>query len=144
MEELSSAGTLPVLDLFSYLQGDWELTRTINDLRMNMPGHMSGTTTITRQPDKDKKPTLAYREEGQLSFGDYNEMTFSQVYSEDYIYCRQLLRLKPKTITMLLLQGYIQKMNYIYKPDIQQICDRQSSLKNSSKTTKNNIKAITN
>ena len=79
-----------------------------------------------------------------VDFGDYNGMTFSQVYSEDYIYCRQLLRLKPKTITMLLLQGYIQKMNYIYKPDIQQICDRQSSLKNSSKTTKNNIKAITN
>ena len=79
-----------------------------------------------------------------VDFGDYNGMTFSEVYSEDYIYCRQLLRLKPKTITMLILQGYIQRMNYIYKPDIQQICDRHSSLNNSCKTKKNNIKAITN
>ena len=76
MEELSSVGALPVLDLLSHLQGDWELTRTINDLRMNMPGYMSGTTAITRQPDKLKKPTLAYREEGQLRFGDYYETVY--------------------------------------------------------------------
>ena len=79
-----------------------------------------------------------------VDFGDYAGMTFSQVYSEDYIYCRQLLRLKPKTITMLLLQGYIQKMNYIYKPDVQQICERYSSLKGTAKTNKNTIKAISN
>jgi hypothetical protein len=79
MEELSSTGVLPVFDLLPHLQGVWELTRTINDLRMNMPGYMSGTAAIIRQPDKDKKPTLAYREEGQLRFGDYNE-TVHRIY----------------------------------------------------------------
>ena len=79
MEQLSDAGALPVLDLFAYLEGDWELTRTINDLRMDMPGSMSGTTAITRQPDNDEKPSLAYREEGLLCFGDYKE-TVHRVY----------------------------------------------------------------
>jgi hypothetical protein len=64
-----------------------------------------------------------------VDFGDYAGQTFSEIYSVDYVYCRQLLRLKPKTITMLLFQGYIQKMNFIYKPDVRIICEQYSSLK---------------
>jgi len=67
-----------------------------------------------------------------VEFGDYAGMTFSQIYSDDYIYCRQLIRLKPKTINMLQFQGYIQKMNFIYKPDVQQMCENYVSMKNSS------------
>ena len=67
-----------------------------------------------------------------VEFGDYAGMTFSQIYSDDYVYCRQLLRLKPKTINMLQFQGYIQKMNFIHKPDIQQMCDNYVSMKNSA------------
>lgn len=67
-----------------------------------------------------------------VEFGDYAGMTFSQIYSDDYVYCRQLLRLKPKTINMLQFQGYIQKMNFIHKPDVQQMCDNYVSMKNST------------
>jgi hypothetical protein len=76
-----------------------------------------------------------------VDFGDYAGMTFSQVYSEDYVYCRQLLRLKPKTITMLRLQGYIQKINFIYKPETLQICEQYSSFKSNMS---NKMTAITN
>ena len=86
-----------------------------------------------------------------VEFGDYAGLTFSQVYSEDYVYCRQLLRLKPKTINMLLMQGYIQKMNFIYKPDVQQMCEQYSSMKSISvsgtsvnENATRNIRAISN
>ena len=75
-----------------------------------------------------------------VDFGDYAGQTFSEIYSVDYVYCRQLLRLKPKTITMLLFQGYIQKMNFIYKPDVQQMCENYASMKNGAVK----IKAIKN
>tara|TARA_Y100000748_G_C15458980_1_gene474146 strand:- start:922 stop:1254 length:333 start_codon:yes stop_codon:yes gene_type:complete len=75
-----------------------------------------------------------------VEFGDYAGMTFSQIYSDDYVYCRQLLRNKPKTINMLQFQGYIQKMNFIYKPDVQQMCENYASMKNSA----SKIKAIKN
>lgn len=75
-----------------------------------------------------------------VEFGDYAGMTFSQIYSDDYIYCRQLLRSKPKTINMLQFQGYIQKMNFIYKPDVQQMCENYASMKDSA----SKIKAIKN
>lgn len=71
-----------------------------------------------------------------VEFGDYAGMTFSQIYSDDYIYCRQLLRSKPKTINMLQFQGYIQKMNFIYKPDVQQMCENYASMKNSASKNK--------
>ena len=67
-----------------------------------------------------------------VEFGDYAGMSFSQIYSDDYVYCRQLLRSKPKTINMLQFQGYIQKMNFIHKPDVQQMCDNYVSMKNSA------------
>jgi hypothetical protein len=76
IEDFSAVGTFPVHDLFSYLQGDWVLTRKITDLRLNTPGLMSGTTTITRQPDKGGKPVLAYKEEGELSFGEYKDKVY--------------------------------------------------------------------
>jgi len=82
MENLSKVGASPVHDLFSYLQGNWELTRTITDLRLNIPGFMSGTVAITIQPEKGGKPTLAYREEGELQFGEYKEKVF-----RDYEFC---------------------------------------------------------
>jgi hypothetical protein len=37
---------------------------------------MSGTTAITRQPDKDGKPVLAYKEEGELCFGEYKDKVY--------------------------------------------------------------------
>ena len=73
-----------------------------------------------------------------VDFGDYAGMTFSQIYSEDYVYCSKLLRLKPKTITMLLFQGYIQKMNFIYKPDVRVLCSQYSSMKSSSHSNNEN------
>ena len=80
-----------------------------------------------------------------VDFGDYAGMTFSQIYSEDYIYCNKLLRLKPKTITMLLFQGYIQKMNFIYKPDVRILCEQYSSMKGgNSSNDRNGLKAIKN
>ena len=75
-----------------------------------------------------------------VEFGDYAGMTFSQIYSDDYIYCRQLLRSKPKSINMLKFQGYVQKMNFIYKPDVQQMCENYASMKNGAVK----IKAIKN
>ena len=80
-----------------------------------------------------------------VEFGDYAGMTFSQIYSDDYVYCRQLLRCKPKTINMLHFQGYIQKMNFIHKPDVQQMCENYVSMKTSANKIKTNtIKAIKN
>ena len=86
-----------------------------------------------------------------VDFGDYVGMSFSQIYSEDYVYCNRLLRLKPKTITMLSFQGYIQKMNFIYKPDVRVLCEQYSSMKgnvhnNNGKTgsSRTDIKAIKN
>ena len=67
---------MPVLDLFSYLQGDWILTRKITDLKLNTPGFMNGTTAITKKPDTGEKPVLAYREEGELFFGEYKGKVF--------------------------------------------------------------------
>jgi hypothetical protein len=37
---------------------------------------MSGTTAITRQPDKGGKPILAYKEEGELCFGEYKDKVY--------------------------------------------------------------------
>lgn len=69
-----------MLDLFSYLQGNWVLFRKIADLRLNTPGYMSGITTVTRQPNKDGKPVLAYREEGELCFGEYRDKVYQNYY----------------------------------------------------------------
>ena len=82
-----------------------------------------------------------------VDFGDYSGQSFSQIYSEDYVYCSRLLRLKPKTITMLLFQGYIQKMNFIYKPDVRVLCEQFSGMKRNSLSSdgdRKNIKAIKN
>jgi len=73
MENFSASGALPVNDLFDFLEGNWRLSRTLNDLRQNMPGVMSGQVEIKRKADRDAKPTLGYREEGELQFGDYHE-----------------------------------------------------------------------
>ncbi|NQU58911.1 MAG: hypothetical protein HQ513_16905 [Rhodospirillales bacterium] len=73
MEHLSGDGAMPVGDLFAFLEGDWQLSRTINDLRLNMPGVMTGRATISRHTDGDGNSCLSYREEGELLFGDYRE-----------------------------------------------------------------------
>jgi len=75
---------------------------------------------------------LLTESENIVEFGDYTGMTFSQIFSDNYNYCRNLLRFKPKSINMLQLQGYIQKMNFIYKPDVQQMCENYASMKNKS------------
>ena len=76
MEQLSGDVALPVDDLFSYLQGNWNLSRTINDLYQNMSGVMSGRVELVKRTDIDGNPSLAYREEGELRFGDYQETVF--------------------------------------------------------------------
>lgn len=73
IERLSAVGAMPVEDLFAYLEGNWQLSRTINDLRLNMPGAMEGQAVIARQ---ENGPGLSYREEGKLRFGDYRETVF--------------------------------------------------------------------
>ena len=82
MEELSKDGTIPVCNLFSYLQGNWLLTRKITDLRLNIPGFLSGTTAFTKRPDEGGIPFLAYQEEGELRFGKYKAKVF-----RDYRFC---------------------------------------------------------
>ena len=80
----------------------------------------------------------------KIDFGDYSGMTFAQTYSNDYVYCNRLLRLKPKTITMLLFQGYIQKMNFIYKPNVRVMCEQYSCMKDKTHSNKKILKAIKN
>ena len=76
MKELSKASAFPVYNLLSYLQGNWALTRKVSDLRLNIPGFLRGTIEITRQPEKGGRHVLAYREEGELQFGEYKEKVF--------------------------------------------------------------------
>ncbi len=76
MEKLSGDGAMPVNDLMTYLEGDWTLSRTINDLRQNMPGAMSGHAFIEKRTDIDGNASLTYREEGELRFGDYQETVY--------------------------------------------------------------------
>lgn len=73
MDFFSRDGATPVNDLFTFLEGQWQLSRTINDLRLNMPGTMSRQVTITARPGADAQRGLKYREEGELQFGDYRE-----------------------------------------------------------------------
>lgn len=73
MENLSADDVMPVSDLFAFLEGDWQLSRTINDVRQNMPGVMTGRVALVRRTDDEGNPALSYREEGELQFGDYRE-----------------------------------------------------------------------
>ncbi|MHA1598648.1 MAG: DUF6314 family protein [Alphaproteobacteria bacterium] len=68
MNELFADGAWPVDDIRSFMIGTWSLTRTINDLRQNMPGAMQGGATIATGDDD-----YHYREQGELCFGDYRE-----------------------------------------------------------------------
>lgn len=52
------------------------MSRTINDLRQNMPGTMSGRVDLTQPFQDGTLPGLEYREEGTLTFGDYRETVF--------------------------------------------------------------------
>jgi hypothetical protein len=76
MEQLSADGAMPVIDLLAFLEGNWGLSRTINDLRQNMPGAMTGRVEMAKRTDIDGHSALAYREEGELRFGDYRETVF--------------------------------------------------------------------
>ena len=76
MEQISGDGALPVKDLLGYLEGNWILSRTINDLRLNMPGAMTGRAEMSRRVALEGYPSLTYREEGELRFGDYLETVF--------------------------------------------------------------------
>jgi hypothetical protein len=73
MKQLSDENAMPVSDLYVFLKGNWQVSKTINDLRLNKPGVMRGTVNITRKNGQQTNPSLAYREEGELQFGDYRE-----------------------------------------------------------------------
>lgn len=76
MTQFSTNNAHPVTDLLSFLEGEWQLSRTINDLNMDMPGTMSGRVRIEPLPGVTESPVLVYREEGELHFGDYRETVF--------------------------------------------------------------------
>lgn len=76
MEQFCPDRALPVVDLFNFFEGDWLLSRTINDLRLNMPGAMTGKATITKRVEINHNPALSYLEEGELRFGNYREDVF--------------------------------------------------------------------
>ena len=76
MDKLSGDGAFPVNDLYSFLEGNWQLSRTINDLRQNMPGAMAATASIAKQNENENVRDLCYREEGELHFGDYKEVVY--------------------------------------------------------------------
>ncbi|NQV46342.1 MAG: hypothetical protein HQ504_01020 [Rhodospirillaceae bacterium] len=74
MDDMSAEGAWPITDIRAFLEGGWSLSRTINDLRQNMPGAMQGHAVIGPAGDR-----FEYREEGELRFGDYLE-TVHRVY----------------------------------------------------------------
>ena len=76
MSDFSTNDVLPVSDLLSFLEGDWQLSRTINDLNLDMPGTMSGRVQIAPLAEGLEPPVLVYREEGELQFGEYRETVF--------------------------------------------------------------------
>ena len=76
MENFSGDGAFAVSDLFPYLEGNWKLSRTINDLRQNMPGAVVGNVKMARRTDIAGNDALTYREEGVLRFGNYEENVF--------------------------------------------------------------------
>lgn len=76
MEPLSGNTAIAITDLLTHLQGRWELTRSINDLRQDMPGSMRGAVDISRPDHEEFPPVLNYHEEGELVFGDYREIVF--------------------------------------------------------------------
>ncbi len=67
------AGAWPVDDLYCFLQGSWSLYRTMNDLRLNMPGVLQGDVLIQKKPGGGDDE-LVYREKGQLILGDHREI----------------------------------------------------------------------
>ncbi len=69
MIHIAKTKTWPVDDLYSFLQGNWSLYRTLNDLPMNMPGVLRGKVEITPGDGDD----LIYRERGELVLGDHRE-----------------------------------------------------------------------
>jgi len=81
MKDVSESGAWPVDDLYSFLQGSWSLYRTMNDLRLNMPGAMQGDVHIIQDTAVADGGDLVYREQGELRFGDYRE-----VVHRSYIY----------------------------------------------------------
>ncbi len=72
MNNENEAGAWPVDDLYRFLKGSWRLYRTVNDLRLNMPGVMRGEAHIQRGEGGDDD--LLYRESGELSLGDHREV----------------------------------------------------------------------
>jgi len=79
MNDLNPQGGWPVADLKAFLEGRWTISRTINDLRQNVPGAMEGQAWIMPADFEDGTSGLGYREEGQLQLGDYRE-TFHRSY----------------------------------------------------------------
>ena len=74
-------GAWPVHDLYAFLQGSWSLYRTMNDLRLNMPGAMQGDVHVEQDTSGGSGGDLVYREQGELRFGDYREIVH-----RNYIY----------------------------------------------------------
>jgi len=73
MNDIGEAGTWSVGDLHSFLQGSWSLYRTMNDLRLNMPGVLRGDVHILQAGGGDDTGDLVYREQGELNLGNHRE-----------------------------------------------------------------------
>jgi len=73
MEDYSAEGAWPVEDLKAYFSGHWTLSRTMNDLKLNMPGAMEGLASFSLAEFEDGLSGLLYHENGELRFGDYRE-----------------------------------------------------------------------
>jgi len=74
MKDIGKLGTRAVDDLHSFLQGSWSLYRTMNDLRLNMPGVLQGDARIHQAGEGDDAGDLVYREQGELSLGNHREV----------------------------------------------------------------------
>lgn len=48
-----------------------------------------------------------------IGFGKYYQLTFEEVYTRDYQYCKWCLSLTPRNFSMYDFQTYINKMNIL-------------------------------
>ena len=69
----SSNKSMPLFDLFDFLEGSWRLDRKIDDLKLKIQGSMTGVSIIRPQQSERSNKVLSYREEGRLCFGNYEE-----------------------------------------------------------------------
>ena len=73
MSENDEAEAWPVGDLHGFLTGSWTLYRTLNDLRLNMPGVLEGDVLVQKPSSGGDADDLVYLEKGELVLGDHRE-----------------------------------------------------------------------